>query len=164
MASIGTTRVEELMTTNVITIRETDKMQRVAKLFESSDINAAPVVNREGTCVGVFTSHDLVEFEAVRREYTKQLSCGSVYGVTNYLNDEKYRMPGLHFDEVSFHMTTQVQSACVDDPLSAVARRMCQNHIHHVVVLDDQRKPIGFLSALDLLAFVVGEPVQRSTG
>jgi signal-transduction protein with cAMP-binding, CBS, and nucleotidyltransferase domain len=59
-------------------------------------------------------------------------------------------------------MTKQIEPASVDDPLSHVARLMCSKHRHHVLVLDEDKKPIGMLSSLDLLGFVIGEPVCRT--
>lgn len=162
MASIGTTRVEEVMVTKLVTIKESDLMESVASSFTENDINAAPVVNKSGKCVGIITSHDLVEYEAVRKAMHAELSHGSAYDVAHYGSGMGIDYPGLHFDEAGFHMTKTLQTAAIDDPLSRVARNMCARHIHHVLVLDDSEKPIGMLSSLDILGFVIGEPVCRS--
>lgn len=161
MSSIGTARVADVMVTKIVTVKETDKMEQVASVFKENDINAAPVLGRQGKCVGIITSHDLVEYESERRGVFKEFSSGK-HGAQIFSTSQQFRMPGTRYDEAGFHMSTSLQTASVDDPLSRVARNMCSKHIHHVVVLDENKRPVGFLSSLDILGFVVGEPVCRT--
>ncbi len=162
MKAIGTTRVEEVMTTVLITVLETDAMEVVATIFNEQDIHAAPVVDRSGKCVGIITSHDMVEYETVRQKFENELIHGTAYNLANYKSDVDMRWPGLNFDEVAFHMTKAIEPAAINDPLSRVARTMCATHRHHALVLDENGKPIGMISSLDLLGFVIGEPVCRT--
>ena len=162
MPNIGTTRVEDIMVTNLISVEEIDSIEKVAKVFREHDINAAPVTNKLGKCVGIITSHDIVEYESVRKAMHAELSHGSAYDIAHYSSGMDIRMPGVYFDEASFHMTKTFRTASVDDPLSRVAKDMCARHIHHVLVLDESEKAIGMLSSLDILGFVTGEPVCRS--
>ncbi|MFK7769157.1 MAG: HPP family protein [Mariniblastus sp.] len=162
MKSIGTTRVEDVMVTTLVTVAETDKMEKVACIFKENDIHAAPVISESGYCVGIITGHDLVEYEAVRMGLQNEKRHGTTFDMAHYGGGAKFRLPGLHFDEVGFHMTKKIEPAKLDDSLSHVAREMCKKHRHHVLVLDNEKKPIGMLSSLDLLGFVIGEPVCRS--
>ena len=158
---MGTTRVEEVMVTKIVAVHADYKMERVAKIFEENDINAAPVVDKSGKCLGIISNHDLVEYESKKSVISKTVN-DSKYAVKIFNTEEKFRAPGNRFDEAGFHMSTLLQTVSVDDPLTKVARRMCTQHIHHIIVLDDQERPIGFLSSLDLLGFAIGEPVCRS--
>jgi len=162
MPSIGTTRVEDVMISDLVNVKDTDTMEQVAGIFSENDINAAPVINKSGTCVGIITSHDLVEYDSVRKAMQNEASHGSAYDLAHYGTGMEIRAPGMHFDEAGFHMTKTLQTATVDTPLSQVAKNMCAQHIHHVLVLDEAKKPIGMLSSLDILGFVIGEPVCRS--
>ena len=159
--SIGTTRVEEAMTSVVLTVKATDQMEEVARVFEDHDINAAPVIDESQKCVGIISSHDLVEFEAARKLMENELSHGYYYNLAHYGDGNSEHIPGLHFNEVGFHMTQALETVELDTPLSLVARKMCQKHIHHIVILDETSKPIGMVSSLDILGHVLGEPVNR---
>ena len=150
------------MVTDLISVKETDSMEHVAKVFKEDDINAAPVTNELGTCVGIITSHDLVEYESVRKAIQTEMNRGLVYDIAHYGSGMDIKLPGLHFDEASSHMTKTFQTASVDDSLALVARNMCARHIHHVLILDESERAIGLLSSLDILAFATGEPVYRS--
>ena len=112
MDSIGTTRVQDIMVTNIVTVKETDKMEFVAQLFKENDINAAPVIDENDKCIGVISSHNLVEYESVRRKMENELNHGMCYDLAHYGSGGQFRMPGQHFDEVGFHMNKTIQSAC----------------------------------------------------
>ena len=162
MKSIGTTRVEDVMITALISVLETDKMEEVVKVFDAQDIHAAPVLNKHGECVGIITSHDIVEYESVRRETQNELRHGKAFDLAHYGSNLEVRWPSPCFDEVGFHMSKQIDSANPSDSLSFVAKLMCAKHRHHVLILDNAAKPIGMLSSLDVLGFITGEPVRRS--
>jgi CBS domain-containing protein len=58
----------------------------------------------------------------------------------------------LPVSAVQRYMTTDVVTAGPQTPLPELARTMIDAHIHRVIVVDDQRKPIGIVSSTDLLA------------
>lgn len=159
---MGTTAVSEVMITKIVTVGETEKMEFAAKKLNEHDINAAPVIGRCGRCIGIITSHDIVEYESVRSEFIKEIGKGQTFCLGLFGSEGVNRLPGRHYDEVGFHMSTTLHTAEADDPLSRVARNMCRHHMHHVIVLDRDDRPVGMLSSLDVLGFVIGEPVCRS--
>jgi CBS domain-containing protein len=58
----------------------------------------------------------------------------------------------LSVSAVQRYMTTDVITAGPQTPLPELARTMINAHIHRVIVVDDQRKPIGIVSSTDILA------------
>ena len=48
-------------------------------------------------------------------------------------------------------MSAPVETALVDEPLRAVARRMLENRLKHLVVVDNARRIVGIVSRRDLL-------------
>ena len=42
-----------------------------------------------------------------------------------------------------------------DDSILSAARQMCGSHIHRLFVIDDEGKPIGVVSTLDLVSAMV---------
>lgn len=53
--------VEEVMTLNVITVREFDTVQRAIELLLNNRISGLPVVNREGQLVGMLSETDILK-------------------------------------------------------------------------------------------------------
>ena len=161
--SIGTTRVDEVMNTVVFTVGPKDKIPDVAALFDKHDVNAAPVVDESNVCVGMITSHDLVEYEAVRVKVMDHLDRGLNFDLGHYGDGQTFPLLRVPIDEVGIQMTTNVESVEPHTTLSHAARIMCEKHIHHLVILDEARHPVGILSSLDVLAHVTGEVVARRT-
>ena len=159
--SIGTTRVDEVMNTVVFTVGPKEKITAVALMFERHDVNAAPVVNDQNVCIGIITSHDLVEYESTRIKLVEHLDRGMGFDLGHYGDGQAYPMLRVPIDEVGIQMTTKVASVEAHAPLSHAARMMCESHIHHLVILDDEKHPVGILSSLDILGHVIGEPVER---
>jgi CBS domain-containing protein len=60
----------------------------------------------------------------------------------------------LPADSVDRYMTTDLVTATPATLIAEVARRMIDNHIHRLVVVDDQLGPIGIISSTDILAAV----------
>jgi CBS domain-containing membrane protein len=150
--------VTEVMSTVVVTVQERDQMEAAARLMADHDINAVPVVNQTGQCVGILTTRDVMQYERLRREVQRSpnstLCLDSNQGAS-------FHWPGRQFDEVRFHATRDLETATVNEPVSRIALTMCRRHVHHVVVVNSEQRPIGILSSLDLLGHLTGEPVSR---
>ena len=160
--SIGTIPVRDAMQTTLITVSPTKKIDLVAKLFDKEDINAAPVVDGLGKCVGVITSHDLVQYESIRIEVEQSSKHGLAFDFGYYDDGSAIGLVGRPFDEVAYHMSTKIETIGTNEPLSRGGRLMCQKHIHHLKALDDGDRPIGILSSLDIIGQALGEPVSRA--
>jgi magnesium transporter len=65
------TRVSEVMRTDLVTVPEEMDQEAVSRLFSEHDLLALPVVNREGTMVGIVTVDDIVD--VVQEEATEDI-------------------------------------------------------------------------------------------
>lgn len=160
--SLGTTLVQDIMVTNLVSVKPDDKMEDVAKVLEEHDINSAPVVDETGKCIGIITNHDLAEYEATRVEVSNELQHGYFFEQARYGDGSPVKFPGICFNEVGCHMTKTVEAAQPEDPVSKIARTMLRKHIHHIVVMDEQKNLMGLVSSLDILGHILGEPVFRN--
>jgi CBS domain-containing protein len=61
-------------------------------------------------------------------------------------------MDRLPQERVRQFMTADPVLVAADRPLTEVARMMIDAHIHRVIVADDERRPLGVVSSMDLLA------------
>ena len=53
------------------------------------------------------------------------------------------------------HMTAAVQTIESRAPLLRAARTMCAEHIHRLIVLNDEAQPIGIVTTLDVAAALI---------
>lgn len=62
---------------------------------------------------------------------------------------------------VSMLMTAPADHVRFDDSIEAVADVLCSQNRHHLVVVDEDGRAIGFVGALDVLRALRGRPVQH---
>jgi CBS domain-containing protein len=58
----------------------------------------------------------------------------------------------LPADAVHRYMTTDIITSGPDSSLPTLARLMIDAHIRRIIVVDDERRPVGVVSSTDLLA------------
>lgn len=117
--------VRNRMTTPAITVRSDASPGETMKLLEERKISAVPVVDLAGDLTGVISTTDLVR------------------GLAN----------GADTSSIEGLMSAPAIVATPDEALDEAALRLVAAQIHRLVVVDGAR-PIGILSARDLLAEV----------
>jgi CBS domain-containing protein len=60
----------------------------------------------------------------------------------------------LPVDEVRCFMTPDPVTAVPETPIHTLARMMIDTHIHRVIIVDAEQKPVGIVSSTDLLALL----------
>ncbi len=126
-------RVKDIMNKKVMTIAEASTMQTAARQLYENQVTGAPVVNSAGSCVGVVSGSDYVAWGA----------------------DSANAADDSELDIVATHMTPLVQTIDEEATIMSAARLLCNEGIHRLVVADEDGKPMGILSTLDLVASLV---------
>ena len=130
-----TVRVRDIMTTDVITLVASTSVEDAARSLTFHQVSGAPVLER-GRIVGVVTKSDLV--------------------------DPRYRASAGEQITVRDAMTRAVRAVRPGDPVMMAVRLMADENVHRVVVVDDQGKLAGIVSAMDVLrALARGDRVQQ---
>jgi CBS domain-containing protein len=156
MNDLNKISVSEAMSAVKHTVSPIDKLDVVANLFQKHSLNSIPVVDELGKCLGIITSSDLVQFQSELAGKDAQISHGISFEPTRRESDGSLEFIPHPFDEVQRQMTTVLQTVEPDTSLMAASRIMCEQHIHHLIVLDDSQRAVGILSSLDILAKLKG--------
>jgi len=64
-------------------------------------------------------------------------------------------------EPVSKHMTTPIATVSADTSIEEAGRQMGQLAYHHLVVVDEDSKVVGFVSSLDVVRGLVGLPASH---
>ena len=64
---------------------------------------------------------------------------------------------------ITSRMTTPADTVSPDTLISEAARQLCDDDRHHLVVVDEDGKAIGFVGSLDVLRGLTGEPLKYPT-
>jgi CBS-domain-containing membrane protein len=138
----------DLMSDSVVMVPEEMSLQGAAHLLTQTRVTGAPVINQEGHCVGVLSATDFVHWVDKNRGGHPH-ACAGFSSAWQIVDPE-----ALPEDAVHNYMTrdpVEVQAAV---PIGELARMMVDAHIHRVIVIDSQRRPIGIVSSTDVLAAV----------
>lgn len=128
-------RVEELMSADVLTVDEAMPVGRLLDLMTAAHVQAAPVVDADGSLVGIVAQEDI-------------LVGGLGFGGGDVPSDLT----------VADIMTSPAMSVTAEAGIEAVARMMWKFRIHHVPVIEDGSAVIGIVSSLDFCRHVAGLP------
>lgn len=148
-------RVSEVMTRDVVTLREDTPVVEAWETMLRHLLKALPVLNESGKVTGIVTDEDLLQ----RAGLQQRLS------VAERLDEHtlKSEIAALRSNplKVKDVMTSPVITIRGDEPLGVAAARMAEHRIKRLPVLDEQGKLIGVLSRVDVLCQVVSEDAQK---
>jgi len=114
-----------------VTCREDEEIKTVAKRIVGQSVNHIVVVDKQGKLKGIVTSWDITKAVA---EDKKKL--GEIF-------------------------VRKVITATIDEPLEAASRKMAQNKISALPVIDRERKVIGIVTAEDISRLIGGNKELR---
>ncbi len=151
-------RVKDVMNEDVVTVPCDLPVAEVADLFKERCISGAPVVDEDGTVLGVVSQTDLMlarrsEPPTVARFQIEPEPFEAGVGVT-IAEVEAARAESI--------MTPGAIAVDENTPVAEVAKAMLERHIHRMLVTRDG-KLAGIVTTMDLLRVLAGEtrPARR---
>jgi CBS domain-containing protein len=127
-------RVGDVMSFNPVVIGANEAVSEVERLIKTYRVSGLPVIE-DGVAIGVISQTDLA------MAHSSELISA---------NWQRLRVRHLMTSPaVSVHIGTSAEHA---------ARLMVTKHIHRLVVVDDEDRPIGIVSSLDLLRTLLDDP------
>lgn len=149
------TTARDIMTREPVCAELGMSIRAVARLFEENEISGAPVVDAQGRIVGVVSRTDLVRRYAEGDGDNDPRFLIELFGADEEDEDEPSPMsePLITVDDF---MTSDPITAQAHTPLTTLAARMVSARVHRVVIVDEQRFPIGIVTSLDLVKALAG--------
>jgi CBS-domain-containing membrane protein len=135
------TRVESLMATQVITLPSSATVQQAWQLLAQQGVGQAPVVNLNGTLVGLVSRADLMKADALP--------------LPNQ-NLDVWRT--LMSQSVATVMWSPVPSVSPQTDIRRVANVLLDTGLPGLPVVDDEGVMVGFVSRSDILRAVTNDP------
>jgi CBS-domain-containing membrane protein len=148
---------QDLMSAFVLAIPRAMSLAGAAHLLAQAGVSGAPVVDSEGRCVGVLSANDFVTY-ADKGHLAAKRPDGRACAHTAW---QVIDLHGVPEDDVEQFMTTDPVTARPGTPLAELAQRMVDAHIHRLIVVDADDRPVGIVSSTDILA-AVARSAQRA--
>jgi CBS domain-containing protein len=143
----------DLMSREVLALPRPMSLRAAANRLARANVSGAPVVDEEGRCVGVLSTTDLARWIDQGAAAAKRS-----FAPTDFWADwEVVDFEALPADDVGRYMSTHLVTAAPEATVGELARAMLAAHIHRVIVLDRDGKPVGIVSSTDILAAVAAE-------
>ncbi|MDW7732420.1 MAG: homocysteine biosynthesis protein [Methanolobus sp.] len=117
----GVAFVSEIMSTSVVTIDKDASVYKAAKIIMETAFNHLPVVSKDNSLVGIVTAWD----------------------ISKAVSQDK-------FDLVEDMMTRKVITAKVDERVDVVARRLDQQGVSALPVINNEKHVIGIITSDDI--------------
>jgi CBS domain-containing protein len=138
---------EDLMTREVTMLPQEMSLQGAARLLSQAHVTGAPVVDATGRCVGVLSATDYLHLgETADRHDAAPVCVCSDWQMVDAETETQSCVRG--------HMTPDPVVVRSNTPIAELARMMLDAHIHRVIVVDGDRRPVGVVSSADVLAAV----------
>ena len=135
------TRVESLMSTQVITLPSSATVQQAWQLLARQGVGQAPVVSLNGALVGLVSRADLMKLEAL-----------PVPG------QDLTAWRGLMSQGIASIMWSPVPSVSPQTDIRRVANVLLDTGLPGLPVVDDDGEMVGFISRSDILRAVTNDP------
>src|SRR5262245_41757431 len=132
----------DLMSRAAVSVPREMPLRAVIQVFLDQEVSGAPVVDREGRCVGVVSGRDVVRW-AGKAAADFRDECDPLVFVSDW---EMSRADVWPEGTVGDYMTADPVTVAPDTPLRKLARRMLDARIPRVVVTDEAGRPVGVVS------------------
>lgn len=144
---------EDIMTRDVITVREHDLISDVCKLFAEKNISGAPVVNDEGKLMGIISEGDLIyKQKPFKPPVFITLFDGMIPLNHKQFEEDMKKMAGYR---VSDMMTRNAITASPDTDVSELASIIIEKKVNRLPIVDVRGHVVGVVSRHDLVKAMV---------
>jgi len=137
--------VRDVMSTHVMAVRKDASFKEMAERLHEQRVSAFPVVDENGTVIGVVSEADLLTHAALEGGHANMP--GMTSGIVQRREQEK--AAGLTAGDLMTHPPVTVQP---DDPVEQAARLMYTRRVKRLPVTDATGRLVGILSRADVLA------------
>ncbi len=155
MNSTAERYVAEVMTCNVVSLKQTDEVSDAVRTMEREQLSALPVIDQAGKACGILSTADLIsEFYELNADLAAlPVAPDSVRSLLIETITTEGR--SVSVDQL---MSKHVKFVTPGDTIGAAAQIMIENSIHHLPVVDENGTVAGMLSTTDIVRSVAYVP------
>lgn len=144
--------VGQVMTTQVISVREETPFKELARLMKDHDVSGLPVLDSSGCLVGIVTEADLLDVVGGRTGVKKRhTQFGRLLDrlITPGLDETIDKSAGQI--SAGSLMTSELITSTPDTPVREAARHIIDSGVKRLPVVDEENRVVGIVSRQDLL-------------
>ncbi len=150
-------KARDIMTEGVITVNPSMTIEEFARILMKNQISGAPVVDEDGSLIGIITENDLItqnkrlHIPTILRLFDAFIPLG-----TSRLEKEIKKITATTVGEIC---TKKVITVDPETPLEEIATIMTEKKIHLIPVIEEG-KIIGIIGKKDIIKSAAAESSQ----
>ena len=143
----------DIMTTEVITVKRSTSLKELAKILYEKHINGVPVVDDEGSLIGIICESDLIRKDRKLHIPTVVTIFDAVLYLENPKKMEK-EIQRINATTVEDLYTKEVVTVDEKTPIDEIATLMTHKKIYTIPVMDGDQL-VGVIGKADLIRTLV---------
>jgi len=155
-----TLSAKDIMNRHVVTVSPRDKLQAAMELMLENHVTGLPVMDRADRCIGIISATDILQYEQDNGELVAETTSDVARyfdQMTQRWEDVRltaYALEKLNEIEVDEIMSRDLVFVRPNTPVASVARKMLDQGVHRLLVLDEEKYLLGLVTATDFLRLV----------
>ncbi len=147
----------DIMQRDVVATTGRDSLREAMQLITENHVTGLPVMNAKDRCIGIITSTDILNYEQEHAEFTSEANADMAsHFDCDTQQWESVRVTSFALEEFGDVPVEDVMSRDLiyvnpDAPIIEVAKKMCEENIHRVMVLSDDSRLYGIISSFDFV-------------
>jgi len=147
-----------ILNRDVVTVSPDSTLRDALALMTENHITGLPVMDHNSRCVGLITSSDILNYEQEHAEDSDANGSAQFFDPDAQqwvsVPISSFGLEGFGEVRVSEVMSSDLIWVDRDTPLKDVARRMLDERVHRVLVMDAKSNLYGIISAYDFVRVV----------
>lgn len=146
-------KAKDIMTKEVITIKENDTVELAAKTLSENNLSGLPVVDVDNKIIGMITEGDLLRRVSKIDGPSYIEILGGIFPLERKKDfiDKINKSVGYLVKDI---MTEEIITVSEDTPYQEVATLMVTERINRIPVVDDEKRVIGIISRKDIMEHI----------
>ena len=149
-------KVRDIMTTDVVSAKRGTPVNELAKLMGARDISGVPVLDDDGSVVGIVTELDMIvrNTRLDMPRFIQILDLGRI--PLERRSDYEHRMRHMLGTRAEDLMSEEVVTVSPDDSVEGLAELMVKRRVNPVPVVENG-KLVGIVSRADIIDMMAAE-------
>ena len=151
-------RAKDIMTKNILKVREDWSVHRLAEFFAENSISGAPVTTEDGKLIGVVSLTDIIQQGTLTEKDTPSYEPHEYY---RHILEDRYTREEIASLQIKGEpmftthdiMTPTIFKVNENRTVQEVADTLIRNRIHRVFVTRNE-KVVGIISTVDMLKII----------
>lgn len=146
-------KAKDIMTREVITVHKHATIKDIAQTLIDHKISGVPVVDDDGTLLGIVSEGDLLHKETIPRipDFFNILGAIIYYNGIERYNEDFKKLIGEQADAI---MTEKVVTAAADTEVDEIAQKMLQHRVKRIPIVEGKRL-VGLISRADIIKLLL---------